>query len=179
MTERVRAVRAPGQANSVTLSARLHGRQPGRYLCRALVTAELVSSDSGYTNRPPRLALARQKHSAQVGNVASRPDILGRAVDGMRPALRAYKQRAQRRASVHAWLAARAALGGNERYEDEVRTPASRPVKLNQSSSQRMSAHATWTVPGSLNDPRYAFGVAAISAAVAVCRLSRSSIAAG
>jgi hypothetical protein len=136
MTERVRAVRAPGQANSVTLSARLHRAPAGPISLRALVTAELVSSDSGYINRPPRHAPARQKHSAQVDNVASRPDILGRAVDRMCPALRAYKQRAQRRAPLHAWLAARAALGGNERYEDEVRTPASWPVKVRSMAAE-------------------------------------------
>jgi hypothetical protein len=62
---------------------------------------------AGYTNRPPSGAQTvwRVRLERHPGGQAT-----GRAVDRMVLALRAYEQRAQRRAALQAWLAARGGL---------------------------------------------------------------------
>jgi hypothetical protein len=67
------------------------------------MAAELATSESGYTNRPSVRIQAPQRLRLDGGGA-------GRAVDRMRLALHAYEQRAERRAALHGWLAARAAL---------------------------------------------------------------------
>jgi hypothetical protein len=71
------------------------------------MAAEVATPDSGYTNRPPIHAHASRR--VRLDNHAGQ-QATGRAVDRMRLALRAYEQRTQRRAALHGWLAARAAL---------------------------------------------------------------------
>jgi hypothetical protein len=71
------------------------------------MAAMVATSDSGYTNRPP--IHAQPPRRVRVDNHAGQ-QATGRAVDRIRLALRAYEQRAQRRAALHRWLAARAAL---------------------------------------------------------------------
>jgi hypothetical protein len=71
------------------------------------MAAEVQTPDGGYTNRPPIHASGVWR--IRVDNHAGR-QATGRAVDRMMLALRAYEQRAQRRAALHGWLAARTAL---------------------------------------------------------------------
>jgi hypothetical protein len=71
------------------------------------MAAEIQTTDAGYTNRPPIDPAARWQ--VRVEKHAGR-QATGRAVDRMRLALRAYEQRAQRRATLHGWLVARSAL---------------------------------------------------------------------
>jgi hypothetical protein len=73
------------------------------------MAAEGQTADAGYTNRPPihAQALWRVRVEHPPGRQAT-----GRAVDRMLLALRAYEQRAQRRAALHGWLVARHALAG-------------------------------------------------------------------
>ena len=88
-------------------AAALRARPPGlRVACLGRMAAEVSTLDSGYTNRPPIHAQApwRVRLDPHAGRQAT-----GRAVDRMRLTLRAYEQRAQRRAALHGWLAARAA----------------------------------------------------------------------
>jgi hypothetical protein len=70
------------------------------------MAAEAKRADDGYTNRPPIHAreVWRAGQNSQAGQAT------GRAVDRMLLALRAYEQRAQRRAALHGWLVARRAL---------------------------------------------------------------------
>ena len=70
------------------------------------MAGEMATSDSGYTNRQSRRAQGplRLALEASAGGQAT-----GRAVDRVRLALRVYEQRAERRAALHGWLAARAA----------------------------------------------------------------------
>ncbi|MGB9184526.1 MAG: hypothetical protein WCB67_10695 [Solirubrobacteraceae bacterium] len=67
------------------------------------MAAAVETADPGYTNRPPIYAQAswRVRLDTNAGRQAT-----GRAVDRMRLALRAYEQRAARRAALHGWLAA-------------------------------------------------------------------------
>jgi hypothetical protein len=71
------------------------------------MAAEIETAESGYTNRPPIHLQApwRVRLDSYAGRQAT-----GRAVDRMRLALRAYEQRAQRKAALHGWLAARLAV---------------------------------------------------------------------
>jgi hypothetical protein len=72
------------------------------------MAAEVQTADGGYTNRPtPAQELWRVRADNHAGRQAT-----GRAVDRMMVALRAYEQRAQRRAALHGWLVARTALTG-------------------------------------------------------------------
>jgi hypothetical protein len=68
------------------------------------MAAEVQTGDAGYTNRPPihAHALWRVRLEDHAGRQAT-----GRTVDRMMLALRAYEQRAQRRAALHSWLVAR------------------------------------------------------------------------
>ena len=71
------------------------------------MAAEVDTADPGYTNRRP--VHAQAPWQLPLENHAGR-QATGRAVDRMRLALRAYEQRAQRRAALHRWLAARVTL---------------------------------------------------------------------
>lgn len=73
------------------------------------MATEVETADSGYTNRPSIHAQAPWR--VRLDNHAGR-HATGRAVDRMRLALRAYEQRAQRRAALRGWLVARAELTG-------------------------------------------------------------------
>ena len=64
------------------------------------------TGDAGYTNQPSIHAQARWRVRLESH---ARGQATGRAVDRMLLALRAYEQRAQRRAALHAWLLARGA----------------------------------------------------------------------
>ena len=71
------------------------------------MAAEGPTASAGYTNRPPIHAQAvwrvrREKHAGRHAT--------GRGVDRMLLVLRAYEQRAQRRAALEGWLVARRAL---------------------------------------------------------------------
>jgi hypothetical protein len=62
-----------------------------------------------YANRPPRpLAGGASSGAGTQGPAARRAEV--RTVDLILLCLRAYEQRAARRASLHAWIARRAAL---------------------------------------------------------------------
>jgi hypothetical protein len=78
-----------------------------RVACVSRMAAEIETADPGYTNRPPIHLQApwQVRLDKHAGRQAT-----GRAVDRMRLALQAYEQRAQRRAALHGWLAARIAL---------------------------------------------------------------------
>jgi hypothetical protein len=67
------------------------------------LAADESTAGSGYTNRPSIRSQAprRLRLESSAG---------GRAVDRMRLALHAYEQRAEQRAALRGWLAARAAL---------------------------------------------------------------------
>ena len=71
------------------------------------MAAEVETGAASYTNRPPIHGQGawRVRLDDHAGRQAT-----GRAVDRMRLALRAYEQRAQRRAALHGWFAARTAL---------------------------------------------------------------------
>jgi len=73
------------------------------------MAAEVQTAEAGYTNRAPIHAHAvwRVRLENHAGGQAT-----GRAVDRMMVALRAYEQRAQRRAALHSWLVARNAVTG-------------------------------------------------------------------
>jgi hypothetical protein len=71
------------------------------------MAAKAATPDPGYTNQPSILNEAPQRLRLDP---QARRHATGRAVDRMRLALRAYDQRAERRAALHRWLAARAAL---------------------------------------------------------------------
>ena len=77
-----------------------------RVACVLSMAAEVQIGDAGYTNRPSIHAQARWR--VRLENHAGR-QATGRAVDRMLLALRAYEQRAQRRAALHAWLLAHSA----------------------------------------------------------------------
>ena len=77
-----------------------------RVACVSSMALEAHSGGGGYTNRPSIHARARWR--VRLENHAGRR-ATGRAVDRMLLALRAYEQRAQRRAALHAWLLARSA----------------------------------------------------------------------
>ena len=68
---------------------------------RQRMDRDVESAPTVYLNRPPRRALAIWR--SQGGNV-SRHRTTGRAVDRMLLALRAYEQRAQRRAALRVWM---------------------------------------------------------------------------
>ena len=70
------------------------------------MAAEAQALDAGYTNRPSIHAQARWR--VRLEN--HRREATGRAVDRMLLTLRAYEQRAQRRAALDGWLLARSAL---------------------------------------------------------------------
>jgi hypothetical protein len=70
------------------------------------MAAEVQKADGGYTNRPP----IHPREVWGVGQNSHAGQATGRAVDRMLLALRAYEQRAQRRAALHGWLLARRAL---------------------------------------------------------------------
>jgi hypothetical protein len=78
-----------------------------RVACVSSMAAEARTADAGYTNRPAihAQALWRVRLENRAGRHAT-----GRAGDRMVLALRAYEQRAQRRAALHGWLVARSAL---------------------------------------------------------------------
>jgi hypothetical protein len=82
-------------------------RQNARVICESRMAAEAQTADAGYTNRPPIHAQARWR--VRLDNHAGR-HATGRRVDRMLLALRAYEQRAQRRAALDGWLVARSAL---------------------------------------------------------------------
>jgi hypothetical protein len=71
------------------------------------MAAEAHTADTGYANRPPidAQALWRVRLENHAGRHAT-----GRGVDRVWVALRAYEQRAQRRAALDGWLLARSAL---------------------------------------------------------------------
>jgi hypothetical protein len=71
------------------------------------MAAGAETGDAGYTNRPSIHAQALWRIRPE--NHAAR-EATGRAVDRMLLALRAYEQRAQRKAALHSWLVARSAL---------------------------------------------------------------------
>ena len=71
------------------------------------MAAEVDTADPGYTNRRP--VHPQGPWHVPLENHAGR-QATSRAVDRMRLALQAYEQRAQRRAALHRWLAARVAL---------------------------------------------------------------------
>jgi hypothetical protein len=71
------------------------------------MAADVPTADAGYTNRPPIHATALWR--VRLENGAGR-QATGRSVDRMLLALRAYEQRAQRRAALDSWLLARGAL---------------------------------------------------------------------
>jgi hypothetical protein len=65
---------------------------------------EIPTSEDGYINRPR--VHSQPLWRVRLDNRAGRH----RALDRMRLALQAYEQRAQCRAALHGWIAARAAL---------------------------------------------------------------------
>ena len=69
---------------------------------------DVASAPATYLNRPPGPPRALWRTRLQT--TPARPGT-GRAVDRMLVALRAYEQRAERRASLRAWLIARRAAG--------------------------------------------------------------------
>jgi hypothetical protein len=71
------------------------------------MAAEVQTADAGYTSRPP--IHAQTLWRVRLENHAGR-QATGRAVDRMMLAIRAYEQRAQRKAALHGWLVARSAL---------------------------------------------------------------------
>ena len=71
------------------------------------MAAEGQTAETGYTNRPAIHASARWR--ARLDNHAGRHGT-GRRVDRVLTALRAYEQRAQRKAALDGWLAARGML---------------------------------------------------------------------
>jgi NAD(P)-dependent dehydrogenase (short-subunit alcohol dehydrogenase family) len=75
--------------------------------CLSRMAAEAQIADAGYTNRPPIHAQALWR--ARLENHAGR-HATGRSVDRMLLALRAYEQRAQRKAAFEGWLIARRGL---------------------------------------------------------------------
>jgi hypothetical protein len=105
-----------GSALKVT-RCRLNGEFAGKALqespprrrvaCVSSMAAEARTADAGYTNRPAIHAQALWR--VRLENHAGR-QATGRAGDRMLLALRAYEQRAQRRAALHGWLVARSAL---------------------------------------------------------------------
>jgi hypothetical protein len=76
-------------------------------VCTTRMAAAVNTPDPGYTNRPP---IDPQAPWQVPRDIHAGRQVTGRAVDRMRLALRAYEQRAQRRAALHRWLAARMAL---------------------------------------------------------------------
>jgi hypothetical protein len=78
-----------------------------RVACMSSMAAGVQTADAGYTNQPSIHAQARRR--IRVENHAGR-QATGRAVDRMFLVLRAYEQRAQRRAALQGWLLARSAI---------------------------------------------------------------------
>ena len=98
-----------GRRSSCSREARREGPPKAPVAFDPRMAADIEPTDPGYANRAPMHFRApwRARSNDQAGRPAA-----GRAVERMRLVLQAYEQRAQRRAALHAWLAARVALSG-------------------------------------------------------------------
>jgi hypothetical protein len=81
---------------------------------------EVESAPAAYINRAPGHTRAIWRGRLEAG---SGRHTTGRAVDRMLIAFRAYEQRAQRRAAMHAWLIARHAASGSPNPRGRIATP--------------------------------------------------------